>query len=96
MEIDDEEAEIDSKDPMLNLFPSLLRKLEFISSRPVESEESHLVEILSAVCLQILLGSFMPRRVLETFEKILQATNPWTRYRVARSASRYQLLMLLY
>lgn len=84
MEVDEEEK----ADPLVNLLPLLLRKLDAIGSNNIQSDDFHLVEILSAVCLQTMLGAFMPREVLETFERTLPVTNPWPRYRVARSASR--------
>lgn len=71
------------------LLPRLLQKLESIVKNNFVNEQVQLVEILSAVCLQSLLGHFMPKHVLDVFENVLRATNYWTQYRIARSASRY-------
>lgn len=70
------------------LLPRLLKKLEKIVTSDVQKSEIQLIELLSAVCLQAMLGYVMPRNVQEIFEKVLQATNYWSQYRIARSASR--------
>lgn len=85
MDIDSE----DDADAFLRLLPALFRKLDALVAKPIQEDEIQLIEILSAVCLQSLLGIFMPKNVLDTFERILNATTYWTQYRIARSASRY-------
>uniref|UniRef100_A0A336MZS9 Integrator complex subunit 7 n=1 Tax=Culicoides sonorensis TaxID=179676 RepID=A0A336MZS9_CULSO len=86
------QMDVDDKmdtNPFNNLLPQLLRKMEALCESN-EKPDSHLIEILSAVCLQAMLGHFMPQRVIEIFEKVFKATrNLWTQYRIARSASRY-------
>lgn len=73
-----------------HLLPRLLKKLEsIVESNFQKGEEVQLIETLSAVCLQSMLGYFMPKNVLDVFEKVLKATNYWSQYRIARSASRY-------
>lgn len=82
----------DTKDPnpFNALLPQLLRKMEAMCEVGCEKPNSHFIEILSAVCLQAMLGHFMPQRVIDIFEKVFKATkNHWMRYRIARSASRY-------
>lgn len=71
------------------LLPRLLEKVESIVDNNEIDKQVQLVEILSAVCLQSMLGYFMPKHVLDIFENVLNATNHWTQYRIARSASRY-------
>lgn len=80
-------------DPMANpfqkLLPNLLFKLECIVDAEFDEDHIRFVEILSAVCLQSMLGCFMPQRVLDVFDKVFRVTSYWTQYRIARSASRY-------
>lgn len=72
------------------MLPKLLKKLDSIASNgPISKDQVAIVETLSAVCLQSMLGTFLPVKVLHTFERVLKATNHWTQYRIARSASRY-------
>lgn len=72
------------------ILPKLLKKLDSItSSGTISKDQVPIVETLSAVCLQSMLGTFLPVKVLHTFERALKATNYWTQYRIARSASRY-------
>lgn len=78
--------------PFQHLLPNLLRKLEstvIVSEMELDRDQIQFVEILSAVCLQAMLGSFMPQRVLDAFGKVFHRTSCWTQYRIARSASRY-------
>lgn len=71
----------------------MLHKLETIVTATdnvqFDKDQVRFVEILSAVCLQAMLGSFMPPRVLGVFDKVFARTSYWTQYRIARSASRY-------
>lgn len=79
------------------MLPKLLNKLDSIASNgPISKDQVAIVETLSAVCLQSMLGTFLPVKVLHTFERILQATNHWTQYRIARSASRYFEILKLF
>lgn len=71
------------------ILPKLLKKLDSIASNgTISKDQVAIVETLSAVCLQSMLGTFLPVKVLHTFERVLKATNHWTQYRIARSASR--------
>lgn len=70
------------------MLPKLLKKLDSIAGGTISKEQVPIVETLSAVCLQSMLGTFLPVKVLHTFERVLKATNHWTQYRIARSASR--------
>lgn len=75
------------------MLPKLLKKLDSIASHgTIGKDQVAIVETLSAVCLQSMLGTFLPVKVFDTFERILKATNHWTQYRIARSASRYSEL----
>lgn len=74
--------------PFQQLLPNLLRKLEAIVSNNFDKNQVRFVEILSAVCLQSLLGHFMPQNVIDVFDKVALVTSYWTQYRIARSASR--------
>lgn len=74
--------------PFQQLLPSLLRKLESIVVNSFDKDQVRFVEILSAVCLQSMLGHFMPQNVIEVFDKVALVTSYWTQYRIARSASR--------
>lgn len=75
--------------PFQQLLPNLLRKLENIVDANFDRDQVRFIEILSAVCLQSMLGCFMPQRVLDVFDKVFNVTSFWTQYRIARSASRY-------
>lgn len=92
MEIDNDDEivpEIVAPNAFLQLLPRLLKKLEsIVEGDNIKDDDVQLIEILSAVCLQSMLGSFMPKHILDTFERILNATQYWTQYRIARSASR--------
>lgn len=77
----------------LQLLPRLLKKLEsIVDGDSIKDDDVQLIEILSAVCLQAMLGSFMPKHILDTFDRVLNATQYWTQYRIARSASRQVVL----
>lgn len=90
MDIDDPQtAELTTPNAFQQLLPRLLQKLESIVDNDEIEQQVQLVEILSAVCLQSMLGYFMPKHVLHVFENVLTAANYWTQYRIARSASRY-------
>lgn len=84
MEVDD----VVTINPFDALLPQLLKKLEAIAESG-DKNQQHFIEILSAVCLQAMLGHFMPQRVIDIFEKVFKVTNMWSQYRIARSASRY-------
>lgn len=82
--------EIDpTTNPFQLLLPNLVRKLESIVDGEFDLDQVRFVEILSAVCLQSMLGYFMPQRVLDVFDKVFKVTSHWSQYRIARSASRY-------
>lgn len=85
MDVDTESGEQNTFQVFL---PRLLKKLESTANAKHGKEQTQLTELLSAVCLQSMLGSFMSSAVLSTFDKVLQSTNNWTQYRIARSASR--------
>lgn len=74
--------------PFQQLLPNLLKKLETIVSNNFDKDQVRFVEILSAVCLQSMLGHFMPQNVIDVFDKVALVTSYWTQYRIARSASR--------
>lgn len=69
------------------LLPKLLKKLESICTN-FNKEHVPIIETLSAVCLQSMLGTFIPVKVFQTFQGVLNTVNHWTQYRIARSASR--------
>lgn len=78
------------KSPFNEILPQLLRKLEKLAEDDsTKVDQSHFIEILSAVCLQTLLGCLLTPQILEIFEKVTKSTNSWSQYRIARSASRY-------
>lgn len=88
MEIDADEQTA-APNAFLQLLPRLLKKLEsIVASDSIKDDDVRLIELLSAVCLQSMLGTFMPKHILDTFGRILNATQYWTQYRIARSASR--------
>lgn len=89
MEVDIDNSETEQQNTFQKFLPRLLKKLELTVSNKHGKEQTHLTEILSAVCLQAMLGSFMTNTVLNTFDKVLNSTNNWTQYRIARSASRF-------
>lgn len=89
MDVDDDDDDSNEPNTFQILLPRLLKKLESTVSSKHGKEQTQFVETLSAVCLQAMLASFMPSNILNTFEKVLNAANNWTQYRIARSASRY-------
>lgn len=88
MDVDVDKSETEKQNTFQIFLPRLLKKLELTVNSKHGKEQTHLAEILSAVCLQSMLGSFMPSTILSTFDKVLHTTNNWTQYRIARSASR--------
>lgn len=70
------------------MLPRLLKRLDSLVGSNFNKDNVQVIETLSAVCLQSMLGSFIPINVYHTFERVLKATNHWTQYRIARSASR--------
>lgn len=74
--------------PFHSLLPQLLKKLEKTVANSYDKDQKHFVEILSAVCLQSMLGYFMPQFMMDIFDKVCLVSTPWTQYRIARSASR--------
>lgn len=88
MEVDDEDDVFRPTSAFHQMLPKLLKKLDAIASANITKDQVPIVETLSAVCLQSMLGTFLPVKVYHTFERVLKATNHWTQYRIARSASR--------
>ena len=71
------------------LLPSLLKRLEDMVEGKYDQKNSHFIEILSAVCLQSMIGFHISETMLNIFDKVLNVVNNWSQYRIARSASRY-------
>lgn len=88
MEVDDEDDVFRPTSVFHEMLPKLLKKLDAIANATINKDQVQIVETLSAVCLQSMLGTFLPLKVLHTFDRVLKATNHWTQYRIARSASR--------
>ena len=87
---DDDDDIFRPKSAFHQILPKLLKKLDsFGNNGMISKDQVAIVETLSAVCLQSMLGTFLPIKVMHTFERILRVTNHWTQYRIARSASRY-------
>lgn len=87
METDDNQPS-DVVNPVAERLPQMLKKLNAIVDGDCK-DESRIIEILSAVILQSLIGCFLPSVVLDTFDRIASVSNCWTLYRIGRSASRY-------
>jgi integrator complex subunit 7 len=75
--------------PFHELLPSLLRRLENLVSHKFDPKDSHFIEILSAVCLQAMMGFHITKDMHDVFAKVLLVLNNWSQYRIARSASRF-------
>lgn len=89
METDEEEDDVfRATSAFHEMLPRLLKRLDTIVGSNFSKDQVPVVETLSAVCLQSMLGSFIPIKVHHTFERVIKATNHWTQYRIARSASR--------
>lgn len=88
MEVDDEDDVFRPTSAFHEMLPKLLKKLDAIANSTITKDQLSIVETLSAVCLQSMLGTFIPVKVHQTLERVLNATNHWTQYRIARSASR--------
>lgn len=82
----------DNIEPNENYFKkhlsTLFKKLEFLVEGNISEGQIHLIEVLSAVCLQSMMGSFIPQNVLALFDKVTNRVHEWAQYRIARSASR--------
>lgn len=88
MEVDEDDDVFRPTSVFHQMLPKLLKKLDAIANAPITKDQVQIVETLSAVCLQSMLGTFLPVKVHHTFERVLKATNHWSQYRIARSASR--------
>lgn len=89
METDQVEDDLFKATSQFNeMLPRLLKKLDSIVGSNFSKDHVQVVETLSTVCLQSMLGSFLPVKVYHIFERVLKSTNHWTQYRIARSASR--------
>lgn len=75
-------------DAFHHLLPNLLRRLDILIEQ-FHAGDLRQIEILSAVCLQAMLGCAIPQRAMDCFERLILRANFWTLYRIARSASRY-------
>lgn len=81
--------ESDDTNPLNELLPKLLQRLESITTPKFNEKDSHFVEILAAVCLQSMMGFHLSKKMYETFKQVLRAVSFWSQYRIARSASRF-------
>lgn len=88
MDVDEEDDVFKPTTTFHQILPKLLKKLDSIVATNFNKDLIQVIEILSAVCLQSMLGTFIPIKVYHTFERVLKVTNNWTQYRIARSASR--------
>lgn len=88
MEVDDEDDVFRPTSAFHEMLPKLLKKLGAIASTSISDDQVQIIETLSAVCLQSMLGTFLPVKVMHTFDRVLEVTNHWNQYRIARSASR--------
>lgn len=80
----------ESKHPFDAILLPILKKLEsYIELPTLDRNDTTIVELLASICLQAVLGSFMPHRLMKAFHNLLRICNYWTQYRIARSASRY-------
>ncbi|XP_036336528.1 integrator complex subunit 7 [Rhagoletis pomonella] len=88
-----DDDEVSSKgptaNPVLNRLLFILHKLNAIMEAGANADQLHTVEILASVALQSMLGCFIPKEVIECFERCCSKINCWNQYRIARSASRY-------
>lgn len=74
--------------PVTERLSQILKKIDIIIDDELKEENIQTIEILSAIILQSIIGCFMPKAILDVFDRILKVTNCWTQYRIARSASR--------
>ncbi|KAI8120803.1 hypothetical protein FF38_07232 [Lucilia cuprina] len=88
-EMETDQSSQQRTNPVLKNLLLIMRKLTTTTERSTPEESIRTIEILSAVALQAMMGCFMPTAVMRTFETIILKSNPWTQYRIARSASRY-------
>lgn len=76
-----------NRSAFIAIIPKLLHKFEsFIKGfRP---ELNRVIETLSAVCFQAMLGVYLPIKMQRVLERVLKVASEWSKYRIARSASR--------
>lgn len=85
-----EQSADELENPYEIILPSILKKLEsYVTLHGCNRDDSAIVELLCSICLQSLLGSYMTERIMRVFSHILQTSDCWTQYRIARSSSRY-------
>ncbi|XP_011184460.1 integrator complex subunit 7 [Zeugodacus cucurbitae] len=78
-----------TENPVLNRLLFILHKLNAIMDAGAKEDQLHTVEILASVALQSMIGCFIPKQVIECFERSCSKVNCWNQYRIARSASRF-------
>ncbi|XP_053952454.1 integrator complex subunit 7 [Anastrepha ludens] len=85
----EEPSDAPTDNPVLNRLLFILHKLNAIMDAGANTDQLHTVEILASVALQSMLSCFIPKEVIECFERCCSKINCWNQYRIARSASRY-------
>lgn len=77
-----------NRSAFIAIMPKLMHKLEAIVKGGVRPELNRVIETLSAVCFQAMLGVYMPIKMQRVLERVSDITSEWSQYRIARSASR--------
>lgn len=78
-----------AKSAFIAIVPRLLHKFESFIKGGLRPELSRVIETLSAVCFQAMIGVYLPIKMQRVLERVLDVTSEWSQYRIARSASRY-------
>lgn len=76
------------KSVFIALIPKILHKFETFIKGGYKSDLNRVIETLSAVCFQSMIGAYLPHKMQRILESVLDVTSEWSQYRIARSASR--------
>lgn len=75
--------------PVHELIWKIVANIEYLSLNSPTKETIRILEVLSAVLFQALVGHHIPRDVFLVFDGLVGRLNGWSLYRIARSASRF-------
>lgn len=76
------------KSVFIAIIPKILHKFETFIKGGYRSDLNRVIEALSAVCFQSMIGAYLPHKMQRILERVLDVTSEWSQYRIARSASR--------
>lgn len=77
------------ENPVHELIWKIVDNIEFLVNSGAWGDNIRIIEVLSAVVFQALIGHQIPREVFMVYDGLMGRINDWSLYRIARSASRF-------